>query len=94
MDPDVAEDTNEEDLEHEQPVARPRQLPNDLPKTLDDRRPVQVDTGIEVYDAWQGMLGADGSHRLYSLIGCNRASNISFNTSRNLESIELQSLHR
>lgn len=38
---------------------RPRQLPSDLPTSLDDRRaPATFDTGVEVYDAWQGKLGA------------------------------------
>ncbi|KAI9737360.1 MAG: hypothetical protein M1834_009514 [Cirrosporium novae-zelandiae] len=34
---------------------RPRQLPDDLPKSLDDRRPVRTFGGeTEIYDAWQG----------------------------------------
>jgi len=40
------------DNEHE--IPRPRQLPDDLPKSLDDRKAVKIDTGIEVYDAWNG----------------------------------------
>jgi hypothetical protein len=36
---------------------RPRQLPQDLPMSLDDRRPVRSYVGeTEMYDAWQGML--------------------------------------
>lgn len=35
-------------------IQKPRQLPLDLPRTLDDRRPVQIDSGLEVYDDWAG----------------------------------------
>lgn len=36
---------------------RPRQLPSDLPTSLDDRRaPASFDPGVEVYDAWQGRM--------------------------------------
>ena len=38
---------------------KPRTLPDDLPKSLDDRRSVPVYAGeTEMYDAWQGMLRA------------------------------------
>lgn len=41
--------------EPEEELPRVRQLPADLPTSLDDRRaPAALDTGIEVYDAWQG----------------------------------------
>ena len=34
---------------------RPRPLPDDLPKSLDDRQPVRHYGGeTEMYDAWQG----------------------------------------
>ena len=36
-------------------AVRPRQLPHDLPKSLNDRRPVHSYGGeTEMYDAWQG----------------------------------------
>lgn len=45
----------------------PRQLPPDLPTSLDDRRaPATFDPGIEVYDAWQGARAAFPS-RLWPL---------------------------
>lgn len=84
MDPEVAEDTNDEDVEQDEAVVKPRQLPHDLPKTLDDRRPVQVDTGIEVYDAWQGMRSARITI-VFLLSVRYRASNISFHPSCSLE---------
>jgi hypothetical protein len=36
---------------------RPRELPDDLPKSLDDRRnvPSHYTAETEMYDAWQGM---------------------------------------
>ena len=35
--------------------ARPRTLPSDLPKSLDDRQPVRhYGAETEIYDAWQG----------------------------------------
>lgn len=38
-------------------VVRPRQLPADLPKSLDDRQPVRSYGGeTEMYDAWQGRV--------------------------------------
>ena len=40
----------------EEVLARPRPLPDDLPKSLDDRQPVRHYGGeTEMYDAWQGM---------------------------------------
>jgi len=34
---------------------RPRQLPSDLPTSLNDRRPVTImNEETEIYDAWQG----------------------------------------
>ncbi len=42
-----------EDAPEEAP--RSRTLPNDLPKSLDDRQPVRhYGTETEMYDAWQG----------------------------------------
>ena len=39
---------------HEE-LPRPRTLPSDLPKSLDDRQPVRHYAGeTEMYDAWQG----------------------------------------
>ncbi len=36
---------------------KPRQLPADLPKSLDDRQPVANFGGeTEMYDAWQGRV--------------------------------------
>jgi len=34
------------------------QLPPDLPRTLDDRRPIQINSGLEVYDEWAGKNNA------------------------------------
>lgn len=40
----------------EEPI-KPRQLPSDLPKSLDDRQPVRGFGGeTEMYDAWQGKV--------------------------------------
>jgi len=42
-----------EDAQEEAP--RPRVLPSDLPKSLDDRQPVRhYGAETEMYDAWQG----------------------------------------
>lgn len=42
-----------EDAQEE--LARPRALPSDLPKSLDDRQPVRhYGAETEMYDAWQG----------------------------------------
>lgn len=49
---------------------RPRKLPDDLPKSLDDRRTVPSYGGeTEMYDAWQGGIY---SHTVpvYKSIGC------------------------
>jgi hypothetical protein len=48
----------------------PRQLPADLPKSLDDRksRPVDLVQETEMYDGWQGMSRA----RVPGLDGCPR----------------------
>ena len=36
---------------------KPRVLPNDLPKSLDDRQPIpNYGAETEMYDAWQGMI--------------------------------------
>lgn len=50
------EDSNEDDVYEDAPT-RPRQLPADLPKSLDDRQPVKNYGGeTEMYDAWQGKV--------------------------------------
>ena len=50
------ESADGEDIGIEDEAPRPRQLPRDLPKSLDDRRPVRNYAGeTEMYDAWQGM---------------------------------------
>ena len=37
-------------------TVRPRELPSDLPTSLNDRRPVRSYAGeTEMYDGWQGM---------------------------------------
>ena len=48
----------DEDVEQElDSPTPPRQLPADLPTSLDDRRtPATLSPGVEVYDAWQGKL--------------------------------------
>lgn len=44
------------DTEEEQSPTRPRQLPDDLPKSLDDRRTIpHYGRETEMYDAWQGV---------------------------------------
>lgn len=44
----------EDETVHEERT-RPRKLPQDLPMSLDDRRPVRTYAGeTEMYDAWQG----------------------------------------
>jgi len=46
----------EEDETTQDERTRPRKLPNDLPMSLDDRRPMRTYAGeTEMYDAWQGM---------------------------------------
>jgi hypothetical protein len=42
----------------EEEKKKPRELPDDLPKSLNDRRSVPTHFPIEteLYDAWQGML--------------------------------------
>jgi len=42
------------DFEEDDEGQQARQLPLDLPRTLDDRRPVQINSGLEVYDEWAG----------------------------------------
>ncbi|KAK5107643.1 hypothetical protein LTR16_006244, partial [Cryomyces antarcticus] len=38
----------------DEPPSRPRRLPDDLPKSLDDRRSFPSYSGeTEIYDAWQ-----------------------------------------
>ena len=53
---DIGDSYTEESNGSEQESVRPRELPHDLPKSLNDRRPVQSYAGeTEMYDAWQGM---------------------------------------
>ena len=41
--------------EDDEPVLRPRELPLDLPRSLDDRKSVSsYNQETEYYDAWQG----------------------------------------
>jgi hypothetical protein len=51
--------SNEDDGSGQNSVRkRPRALPPDLPKSLDDRRFVRSYAGeTEMYDAWQGKVG-------------------------------------
>jgi hypothetical protein len=50
----AAHDSHSED---EAPLPRPRELPLDLPRSLDDRKSVPAYTQeTEYYDAWQGEL--------------------------------------
>ena len=52
-DPRAAEDLGSD----EEVIKKPRQLPDDLPKSLDDRRSFPTyGAETEMYDAWQGML--------------------------------------
>lgn len=54
MEPDVTQTGGLDEAETEDP--KPLELPPDLPRTLDDRRPVAaLDAGVEDWDAWQGM---------------------------------------
>lgn len=51
----------------------PRNLPSDLPKSLDDRQPVRSYGGeTEMYDAWQGRVRA--SRRASELSAANTMS--------------------
>jgi hypothetical protein len=47
----------------EEEVKRPRTLPDDLPKSLDDRKSVSSHYPIEteMYDAWQGKPSQDAT---------------------------------
>ena len=56
MDPEI-NPTLEDSGFGDEEIAKPRQLPADLPKSLDDRRPVRNYGGeTEMYDAWQGAI--------------------------------------
>lgn len=47
----------EDDNNLHEETTQPRQLPADLPKSLDDRQPVKNYGGeTEMYDAWQGRV--------------------------------------
>lgn len=53
-DVDVVEDTSDFEDAHEQ--LRPRDLPTDLPRSLDDRKTFAgYNDETEMYDAWQGV---------------------------------------
>ena len=59
----VAHDSSSED---ESPLPRPRELPLDLPRSLDDRKSVPAYTQeTEYYDAWQGEKLPDKLDRPY-----------------------------
>lgn len=50
------EDGNDDEVYEDAPTGH-RQLPADLPKSLDDRQPVRSYGGeTEMYDAWQGRV--------------------------------------
>ena len=53
---DLSGGFGDEDEQQQQPK-RPRALPDDLPKSLDDRKNVSshYTAETEMYDAWQGM---------------------------------------
>ncbi|KAL9596978.1 MAG: hypothetical protein Q9219_005447 [cf. Caloplaca sp. 3 TL-2023] len=52
---DIANGLGEDSNGFHDEVVQPRQLPADLPKSLDDRQPVKNYAGeTEIYDAWQG----------------------------------------
>jgi len=52
---DIGVDHSDEENDFEEEVSRPRPLPHDLPKSLDDRQPIRNYGGeTEMYDAWQG----------------------------------------
>lgn len=54
-DPRLSEETDDPDGDG-QPPQLPRKLPDDLPKSLDDRRNFPSYGGeTEMYDAWQGV---------------------------------------
>lgn len=54
-DPEVHDSPSEEDSPIEQ--LKPRELPLDLPRSLDDRRNYpSYNQETEYYDAWQGVL--------------------------------------
>jgi hypothetical protein len=54
-DPHTGEENGLDEIGEERP--RPRRLPDDLPKSLDDRRTADTfGTETEIYDAWQGVL--------------------------------------
>ena len=47
---------SDEENGFEEDHSRPRPLPDDLPKSLDDRQPIRHYGGeTEMYDAWQGI---------------------------------------
>lgn len=53
---DITDFEDSSDLNGYEDSSKPkiRPLPADLPTSLDDRKAVNIDTGIEVYDAWNG----------------------------------------
>ena len=56
MDPEELEGQDEHYESAEEAPVRPRELPPDLPKSLDDRRaPRSYGGETEMYDGWQGM---------------------------------------
>lgn len=52
---DIGEPRQDDDDAFKEAIP-PRELPHDLPRSLNDRRPVRSYGGeTEMYDAWQGM---------------------------------------
>lgn len=52
---DIGDGSRDVGEEEEEEVTRPRQLPSDLPRSLDDRRNFpSYNQETEYYDAWQG----------------------------------------
>ena len=56
MDSEANPNTENSGIDEEE-IARPRPLPADLPRSLDDRQPVRhYGAETEIYDAWQGTI--------------------------------------
>lgn len=50
----ASEEVDREDSHSPADSVKQQELPDDLPKSLDDRRSVPVFHETEMYDAWQG----------------------------------------
>lgn len=67
----------------EEEITKPVQLPDDLPKSLDDRKRVSTHytAETEMYDAWQGATLSDHAIRLIQYwLTCSRAIPISYDS--------------